>query len=210
MATVWLERHDCAYDRLPGLCLKCGRRATCRVTKTFHWLPPWVYLLLLVHVLLFFLAAAVTHRSQKVTAPMCEEHRKHWATREWIIVGSLVLLVVGIILLVRFAKGLGVYEALFLVVTIGGSLVLWVILVVAINRTAVRAKKINEQGMQLTGVSDEFADAYLEQQRQCGPDLPDLDQSVGQRWGERGRPEASDPGRYQRDGKEREGYREGE
>jgi hypothetical protein len=204
MATVWLERHDCVFDRLPGLCLKCGRGTDQRVSKRFYRIPRWVFLTVLIHPVIFVLVAIFTHKRRRLRVPMCHDHQNHWLHRRLIVGVTLVLLVAASIGLGQLTKSLPrPTEELVLVTVIPAAILLWVILVVALRRTAVRAKQIGEQGVQMTGVSDEFVRAYLEQ-CQARASLPDLDRVVSERWGERQRRETPEQGGYKRD----EGYQE--
>ena len=68
------------------------------------------------------------------------------------------------------------------------------------NSSCVRAAKISERGVLLTGVSQAFVESYLDDERPHQPNLTALDQEIAQRWGERAavRPPADEPGHYQR------------
>jgi hypothetical protein len=216
MAQVWLERRDCENDDFPEACLKCGRPTTQFVKKTFSWTPGWVYVTVLINLLVFIIVAAVTTKTLKARVPMCDEHRKHWFWRNLILLGIIPVLIAGIVGLVIAVESMRGGGEEWLLLGIPGLILLCVVMAIVISLTAIRPTKISERGVRLTGVSEAFVDAYEDYQRQFQPHIPDIDQQIAQRWGERkGGPsrEKEEPGRYQReeDDQERRGrerYRE--
>lgn len=203
MAKVLLEKYDCTDGNFPEVCLKCGRPAGHLVKTTLAWMPPWVYLTILIHFLLFLIVASIMRKTVKARLPMCHEHRNHWFWRPVIIVGSIPVIVAGLVGLGLAARSMpGNQGETLLLVSIFGSILLWIAAAVALSLTAIRATKIDERGIRLTGVSEEFVNAYEGHVRQYRPQVPDLDEQIARRWNERLHgPSGQDeePGRYRRE-----------
>src|SRR5262249_36523514 len=94
MSVVWLHREDCETDRLPDLCLRCGRPAKRRVAKDFRTTLVW-------SAPLTFLLGGVEGWTARV--PMCSRHRLFWCRSVWPLpaafFGGPVLATVGFAIL---------------------------------------------------------------------------------------------------------------
>src|SRR4051794_39091667 len=97
MAEVRLGRHTADEEDLPDVCLKGGAPTTRRRMKTFSWHPPWIFVLLLVHVLVYLIVALIVTKRRRVSAPLCAKHKNHWIGRSVLLgVSFLALAALGI------------------------------------------------------------------------------------------------------------------
>ena len=67
-----------ADGNLPMVCMRCGDPATVVKSKTLSWFPRWTFVLMLAHVLVFVIVAAILTRRARLQAPFCEQHQGHW------------------------------------------------------------------------------------------------------------------------------------
>jgi hypothetical protein len=76
---------------LPPYCVKCGSSETTMVEKTFSWLNPWYYLLLLLGfgILLIVFVYLIFGKKQKLSIPLCGFHRQY--LRRLKITGTVLL-----------------------------------------------------------------------------------------------------------------------
>ena len=164
-----------AERRLPAVCLCCGDDAAVTKQKTVTWLPPWTFVVLLTAgPLIFGIVALCVTKRVKLQAPLCERHQYHWLWRTLVITFTLLLLIpigVGTILLqaeadrapaghlIRDLGGIACIASI-------GYLVAWVIMLMILQHTAVRAKEITDRDLVLQGVSASFVDAMEEWDRE--------------------------------------------
>ncbi|MEZ4307981.1 MAG: hypothetical protein R3F14_08030 [Polyangiaceae bacterium] len=77
---VWNDNGQAALfangGRLPNRCVVCNQHAEHRVSKTFQWHNPWLYLLLLGGWLFYLIAILVMRKSATVEYWLCDAHRK--------------------------------------------------------------------------------------------------------------------------------------
>src|SRR5579884_2302584 len=93
MAQLRLSRHDVERERLPQqLCMRCGEPATFTKTRKFSWYPSWVYLLILIHLLVFIIVAAIITKRMTVPVPLCDKHRYQFLRPTLLGVAALLLL----------------------------------------------------------------------------------------------------------------------
>jgi hypothetical protein len=170
MATVWLERRDCVESNFPDVCLKCGRvtvRAQ-RVKEDF----PGSFLSIDFTPGLFSRRLAPGRAPPKPCFPMCDKHRHHWQHRSTILGSALfagvAVLVAGCGVLVFGSQELGwvidaIGLALIVLVLVCLALTIPGVATFVLRQTGIRATEVSERGIILTGVSEQFADAYSEQ-----------------------------------------------
>ncbi len=175
MATVRLDRDEATDGYLPQLCLKCGATATVERTQTFSWCPSWVGILILAGLLPYIIVAAIMTRRLTVHAPLCDDHRNHWAMRNWFLWGGLIVCVLlGVVSGVVLAaldnrpgarpSGANPLGGLLCV----GSVVIglaWLIAVAIFQHTGIRTTEITEYDITLVNVSRDFVDAVKEYRR---------------------------------------------
>src|SRR5690348_7389389 len=92
MAQLRLGRHEVEEEWLPQLCMRCGEPAAFTKRKTFSWYPAWVYLLILVHLLVFLIVALVLTKRMTVPVPLCDKHRHQFLWPVLLGVAALLLL----------------------------------------------------------------------------------------------------------------------
>lgn len=169
MAKVFLRGRCSRPDDLPDVCMKCGAQADDRVSRTFNWVPQWIGLTLLIAWPVYLILAIVLKKSATVAVPLCEQHKSHWTFRIWLNLGTFVVLVGGgiaLAILIGSLSGpgpndLGGFAVLLVVV----ALVAWLIILVVSSMTAIRVEEItDDNGVRLTGVCQEFVDAYRDQE----------------------------------------------
>lgn len=61
---------------LPDRCVKCNAPATSRLERKLHWHSPWLYLLILLHILVYAAVAICVRKKAKVAVGLCDEHRQ--------------------------------------------------------------------------------------------------------------------------------------
>lgn len=135
--------------RFPPRCIKCNELTTGKMwNRNFYWHPSWVYLLFLLHVLVYIVVAMVMRKSARAQVGLCEAHRSR--RRNAILIGWAGLL--GGIALAVYA---GVQEwGAVAGLAILGALVA-VIYGVAVA-PLVRPTKIENGYVYLRGVSPDF------------------------------------------------------
>jgi hypothetical protein len=72
MPTVYLRGRCSRPDDLPDVCARCGAETKHRVTRTFHWYPPWIGITILAGLLIYFVLAMVLRKSYTVAVPLCD------------------------------------------------------------------------------------------------------------------------------------------
>ncbi len=68
---------------LPNRCLVCNQPASVQLPKKLYWHTPWLYVLILLNILIYLIAALVARKKAEVVLPLCNEHaekRKRAAT----------------------------------------------------------------------------------------------------------------------------------
>jgi hypothetical protein len=166
MAQIRLRRYE-AEGGLPRACMRCGAPATLFKTKNFSWYPSWVYVLLLGGLLSFIIVAVIMQKRMRVSAPLCDQHKRHWVWPTAFAVAALLLLVgvvfggiaVGGALEGEVEKDL--LDTLMTVCLLGGFGLFLVCLVVAcvIQARAIRPIEITDRSITLTNVARAFVDA---------------------------------------------------
>jgi hypothetical protein len=169
MAQLRLGRHELEEDWLPPLCMRCGEPAALTKRKTFSWYPTWVYLLILVHLLVFLIVALILTKRMTVPVPLCDRHRHQFLWPVLLGVAALLLLlgtIFGGIALVaalddvldRDAK-----DVFFPIWFIGGFGLFLVVLIVAcvVQYRTIRAIEITDRVITLMNVAPRFRDAVL-------------------------------------------------
>jgi hypothetical protein len=126
MARVRLGRFEAEEGDLPGLCMRCGAPATLVRKRTFSWMPPWVGVLILAGLLPYVIVASVMTKRMRVHVPLCDAHKNHWVWRAWVTYGGLAVL--------------------------GGLLILWIALMIALDRPGQRDRSDAVMGFSCVGL----------------------------------------------------------
>jgi hypothetical protein len=187
MAKVSIEKRLCRTGDLPDVCLKCGQPATNRVKKTFSWVPPWVFVLILAGLVVWLIVDVIMRKRITAHLPLCDVHKGHWRNRMLLILLSLVgwlalLIGVSVLLYSTLPPNHPLHVLGFLLGFVG--VVAWLFLVAIATQTAIRAVEIHDRyGLKLTGICQDFIDAYDEEWERDRP--MSLDRAVLERWDER-------------------------
>jgi hypothetical protein len=155
-----------ADGQLPMVCMRCGEPATLVKTKKMAWFPRWVFLLFLVHLLVLVVVALILTKRARLQAPLCEQHRWHWLVRQVFVGLSLLGLAVYVAGLVAFFMNAAPPQAdqLAPFVILGGMslFAVWLIAIIVLQSTAIRAAEITKTHILLAGVSEAFVQAVEE------------------------------------------------
>ncbi len=81
---------------LPAYCIKCGRPVEGAPIKSdYSWHSRWLFLLILLNLLIYILAALLVRKKMALLIPVCEEHRRLHQRRRWIGIGLLLGFIPG-------------------------------------------------------------------------------------------------------------------
>lgn len=61
---------------LPRFCVKCGQPAAEYRERKFYWHSPWLYLLILVHIIIYAIVALIVRKRANHKVGLCEAHQK--------------------------------------------------------------------------------------------------------------------------------------
>lgn len=162
MAEIRLGRAEVERGRLPKVCMVCGARASVKRKKAFKWYPPWAWWVGGI------ILASIMSKSMRINAPLCHEHRNHWLMRTLLIIlGFVGVVALGATCLFIAAAKSGANGGNDKPIAIAGGLtvilfVAWIILLVVLQQTAIRAKEITDRSMTLIGVNKKFISALRE------------------------------------------------
>lgn len=165
MPSLTLNRAEAEDGRLPGLRMRCGAPATSTDRKQFAWHPQWVYLLIFAGLLPMLIVGLCLTKRMWVEAPFCDQHRKHWSWRRYVVVGSLFALIAGGAGWLILTAGdflpkawTGPLCGLILLAALG-----WVIVAFVLQVTSIDTREIADGTITLNRVADEFIDALRNQ-----------------------------------------------
>ena len=83
--------------QLPPRCVKCNAPAIRPMkSRNFYWHHPGFYLLILIGILIYVIAAAFARKTAQVAPGLCETHAKR---RRMIILGAWIAALVGFVLI---------------------------------------------------------------------------------------------------------------
>jgi hypothetical protein len=177
MARVRLRQSETRGDRLPMVCMVCGRRAASHIHKNFRWYPEWVGVLILAGVLPFWIMAAVLSQYMLVDVPVCERHTRYFVKR-----GLALAIVVAVIFLIPIAiavigtmvatergdEALGITAGFS---SFGVCVFVGIIVIYFIQNGTLRPKQITDRTITLVRVHEDFVEA-VERRREM-EDLED-------------------------------------
>ena len=167
MAQLRLGRYEAERGRLPQLCMRCGEPATLAKRKKFSWYPSWVYLLILIHLLIFLIVALILTKRLTVPVPLCEKHRHQFLWPTLLGWGALLLVlgtIFGGLVLVAALEGTLDKDAqggFFTVWFVGGFGLFLAVLITAcvVQIRTIRPTEITDHSITLTNVAPQFIDA---------------------------------------------------
>ena len=164
MANIQVYRDEADGDLFPRLCMKCGADADHDVRQTFAWMPPWVIIFIFCGLLPFLIVVMITRWTMRVTCPMCDKHKNHWRNRKLFVwLGLLTLIGSGIAEAALFEEIPKDAQPIAIGVIVFGGFI-WLIAAAILSTSAIRAGRIDEDGIQLVHVHKDFRDAWEELQ----------------------------------------------
>jgi hypothetical protein len=174
MAKIKLYRREVERG-LPAICMCCGDEAATERRRKFSWYPPWVNFLVLVGLLPAAIVAAILTKKMEVRVPLCTEHQNHWFSRNLIIWGGIVGLILLALLSMFVTAALdsaqprrGGDSGLLGFVCLGLTLLglVWLVVVCIVQSGAIKPVEITDRTITLTKVSQEFVDAIEQQDKE--------------------------------------------
>src|SRR5262245_4993043 len=153
-----------AEGPLPNLCMVCGREATLVKRKSFSWNPSWVWITLLLGLLPFLVIALILTKRATVEAPLCAEHKYHWAKRTALVLLGLLVVIGVLIVAISLTSQPGHVGRSFVWVWFVclACLLSWVIGAIVASATAIRPTVITDRDITLTRVAPAFVDAIFD------------------------------------------------
>lgn len=139
-----------AGSSLPSNCVKCGAPTSDKLTKTFHWHSPWLYVLIFAGVIFYFIVALVVRKKVKLEVPLCGAHLT-WRTRMNITGAALLIAAAVASLLLSALEVDGGWVAL-----IGVVLALSGLIVLAMVGGSFCAVYIDENYAKFKGACEQF------------------------------------------------------
>jgi hypothetical protein len=139
---------------LPDRCLVCNEPASVQLPKKMYWHTPWLYLLILLNLLIFAIAALIVRKKADVVLPLCAEHaaKRKRAAR----IGG-ILIVSGLVLMAASFTQLEGEGAAFGLMFFGGFLGLLAGAIVnSVGANVIVAKKIDDYHVWLRKVSASY------------------------------------------------------
>lgn len=170
MAEIRLDIAE-ADGNLPDACMCCGQPSTVTKTRNMSWFPPWVNFLILFGLLPYAIVALILTKRARVLVPLCPDHQGHWFNRNLLMWGTFFLfgaLGIGGFVVAGMLEQPGQRGDSFVGFACIGSLVLfviWLVIVVVAQSTAIRPKEITDNEIVLQGVSEAFVEAVQDSDR---------------------------------------------
>jgi hypothetical protein len=160
MGVVCLQRSRVAHEQLPGLCLRCGTAATVRRPTTFSKPQEWTFVLFFLGGIPYFLGRALFRNRLRVTVPLCDRHRHHFAWQTGIAWGGAAL--VAALLAGCFALMGEVADATLnnCFAGVGIVAVVWVVALLVNRLSGITSATVDDEKALIVGVSDRFARAW--------------------------------------------------
>ncbi|MEO2016344.1 MAG: serine/threonine-protein kinase [Fuerstiella sp.] len=185
---VTLPREQLESDRLPDVCIVCGKAAHRRAAHEFEHCSEaagWVIVVLMV---LFFpvgiMAAILLTKKAKASLPVCARHRNHWSEMGWFAGLGWLLIPLGVLLgfwTVSFdpsqlSKGpeIGIFVGCIL-----AGIAAYVIPLIYLGTTRVTADGITNKTITLKRVSVAFAREALRMSTTQAADSPATSSTAG-------------------------------
>jgi hypothetical protein len=165
VAKIFLDKDEAEDGDLPAVCIRCGQKAVVWKKKRFTTSSGVGFLLG------GPLAAGLTARTILTKLPFCRKHKNHWRALNIVLLCGLAFIPL---------VGLGIYLAKQgyqvnpMVEKTGGALLgaacfgffVWIVAIVVLNATTVRAVKVTNDDVTLQGVSETFVKAMAQRRRE--------------------------------------------
>jgi len=173
MARLKLRLRDIQKGSIPGVCMRCGKPATCsevlkfnRPGETSGGIAIGGLLYLFIVTVTQLIWAYGTIRSMKVRLLFSRGHRFHFFWRRWLLRIIFVSIVSGLVFGLSGSDDFHHDVDLWCFILLLGWLALWVIL----EATAIRVHKIDAYTITLDGLNSRFVQSYEAMQASERPD----------------------------------------
>jgi hypothetical protein len=169
MATIRLGRSECENGHLPLVCMRCGAAAKEVVRQRFTWRPPWIIWAFFFCVVPYVVLALALNRSMRVQAPLCSEHRRHWANRKLfnrltaVVLTSYVIFFTLLTSTDPLPRQLRDQVADIFCLSFPLALLVGAIAATAWDFSSIRAQRIDDHSITLEGVAPGFVAAVQAQ-----------------------------------------------
>jgi hypothetical protein len=164
MADIRLGRYEVEHYDPPSVCIRCGAPSVVCKDHRFQWSPPWVYILLLLGVLPYAIAASATMKRMTVSVPLCDRHKWHWGGRTAVVLLGLLAFILFMIAAIAFGAELDLHPGVVFVPVIV-LFFAWIISAVFLATTTIRPREITDKSITLSGVSPDYIAALNEARR---------------------------------------------
>jgi hypothetical protein len=167
MDWVTLTRDDVENDRLPRLCVHCGRPATDVSNTTFEWCPDWVGLTYLLGIFPGVILQGILGKKMRVSLPVCEGHRGLKATivlvaaLGWLVIpgvlgglGTGVAALIGSLVRAGWPEWTDLAWGFF--PGLGVGFLVWLVWLIRLASLQIQVVEITDEGIQLRGLAHDF------------------------------------------------------
>ena len=159
-------REEYSENKLPPLCMSCGKPTNEVREKVFSCTPAWVFIFLPFALIRFLLYYHQENRRRMIAIPLCPRHEKQWLKRYSLLWGSLFTFIT-LLVLAFFDKG---DESFLLFIAGVLGLLFWPMFALIIHAGTLRVVEFNDGSATFAGVSRMWILA-LKKQREDGAKL---------------------------------------
>ena len=139
---------------LPNRCLVCNQPASVQFPKKMYWHSPWVYVLILLNLFIYLIAALIVRKKADVVLPLCGVHAEK-RKRAALLAG--VLIIGGLVVMFGSFAAIEAQNAAFALMFFGGFLALIAgAIVSSVGANIIVAKKIDDYYVWLRKVSASY------------------------------------------------------
>ena len=157
MAKIRVYRDETDGELMPRMCVRCGGDVAEERERKFVWNPGWAHIFILLGLLPWLIAIALTRKSRRVTLPVCQGHRNHWRNRQlYVWLGLLFWVVFAITLAIEWSDFPKDAASAMLGFVIFGGLI-WLFVGLFYVNSAIKASEITDRWIELVGVNKKFA-----------------------------------------------------
>lgn len=158
MATVILNRDECAEGFLPHICIRCGETATIVKNQTFKWFPPLLFILLFICLPLYLIFGILMTKQMRVAVPLCDAHRYIFLRRQIVMALGVTSMIAGVLLGIIFGRDFDLqyrWSGGFMIF-IGFGFVCGIIVILLGNLLSIFPSRMTKNSISLYGVSPVF------------------------------------------------------
>ena len=110
---------------LPSLCVRCGAPHSEIITKRYAWHHPALFLLILLGVLIYVIAAIIIQKKMELKLPLCNEHAGSYRRNRGIAIALLLgAIPAAIVLSIVSPDAMGWWILLCIVMLLAGAVMI--------------------------------------------------------------------------------------